>query len=96
MKVKTSVTLSSEVLAELDRRAGEQGRSSVIERVLKEHFGRIRREERSRAEREALERLLNSPDFESDVLEYGMDPFELGDDASLIIEERASPRRQAS
>lgn len=96
MKVKTSVTLSSETLSELDRQAGARGRSAVIEEALKEHFHRIRREERSHSEREALQRLLSSPDFESDVLEYGVGPQELGDDASLITEERANSRQQAS
>lgn len=98
MKVKTSITLSPETLAELDRCTGKQERSIAIEQILLEHFRRARREERSRAEREALERCLNSPEFESDVLEYGIEPFELGDDASALVEERSSSpvRRQAS
>jgi len=39
-----------------------------------------RREERDRRESDALQRLLETPGFESDVLDYSIDPFELGDD----------------
>jgi metal-responsive CopG/Arc/MetJ family transcriptional regulator len=41
MKQKTSVSLSEEVLRELDRYAGDaESRSAYIERVLREHFRR--------------------------------------------------------
>jgi metal-responsive CopG/Arc/MetJ family transcriptional regulator len=39
MKEKTSITLSSEVLAQLDRLAGTKfSRSALIERVLRKYF----------------------------------------------------------
>jgi metal-responsive CopG/Arc/MetJ family transcriptional regulator len=39
MKTKTSITLSAEVLARIDRHTGNGGsRSAFIERVLREHF----------------------------------------------------------
>jgi hypothetical protein len=45
MKEKTSITLSSDVLADLDREtASGASRSAVIERVLREYFKRKVRE----------------------------------------------------
>jgi metal-responsive CopG/Arc/MetJ family transcriptional regulator len=39
MKTKTSVTLSSDILSEVDRRAGSKAsRSAFIENVLRDHF----------------------------------------------------------
>lgn len=53
MKEKTSITLSSDVLAQLDRMAGpKQSRSSLIERVLRSYF------------RERRRRRLHERDFE--------------------------------
>lgn len=40
MKVKTSITLSEDVLAELDRLAGPGARSALIERVLRGYLRR--------------------------------------------------------
>lgn len=41
MKQKTSITLSEDLLRELDRRAGsKESRSAYIERVLRRHFRR--------------------------------------------------------
>jgi len=41
MKIKTSITLSTDVLARIDRHTGDGGsRSSFIEHVLREHFDR--------------------------------------------------------
>jgi metal-responsive CopG/Arc/MetJ family transcriptional regulator len=72
MKEKTSVTLSPEVLAGIDRLAGtKHSRSAVIERVLR---GYLR--ERERIAREARDlKLINdaaeSLNFEAaDVLDY--------------------------
>jgi metal-responsive CopG/Arc/MetJ family transcriptional regulator len=50
MKEKTSVTLSSEVLVEIDRLAGrKQSRSAVIEGVLREYLhGQAKAERRAR------------------------------------------------
>jgi metal-responsive CopG/Arc/MetJ family transcriptional regulator len=39
MKAKASITLSTDVLARIDRHTGNRGsRSAFIERVLREHF----------------------------------------------------------
>jgi metal-responsive CopG/Arc/MetJ family transcriptional regulator len=39
MRAKTSITLSSDILAEIDRNAGSKAsRSAFIEGVLREHF----------------------------------------------------------
>ena len=38
MKEKTSITLSSDLLAEVDRNSGSKTRSAYIEQVLREHF----------------------------------------------------------
>jgi metal-responsive CopG/Arc/MetJ family transcriptional regulator len=41
MKQKTSVSLSEEILRELDRHVGNaESRSAYVERVLREHFRR--------------------------------------------------------
>ncbi len=84
MKVKTSVTISEELLAEIDRAAGKGGRSELIESLVRRHFRDLERERRSAREREILERQLASPDFESDVLDYSVDPFGLGDDVEVL------------
>jgi metal-responsive CopG/Arc/MetJ family transcriptional regulator len=53
MKEKTSITLSSEVLAKVDRAAGARGsRSAFIEKILLEYF-------RQRARRQSHERDLD-------------------------------------
>jgi metal-responsive CopG/Arc/MetJ family transcriptional regulator len=54
MKQKTSITLSRDVLAVVDRLAGEESRSAFIERVLRSHI-----RDRARSAREAtdLERI---------------------------------------
>lgn len=72
MKQKTSITLSPQVLRQLDRyaRSGES-RSAHIERVLREHF---QNQERAEAEARDIERInaaaerLNAE--AEDVLEY--------------------------
>ncbi len=46
MKLKTSITLSSDILAEVDRTAGSKAsRSAFIENVLREYFKERIREE---------------------------------------------------
>ena len=72
MKEKTSITLSSDLLAEIDRRAGSKGsRSAFIEEVLRNYFKeRVRRAVHARdlelinANAEALNREME------DVLKY--------------------------
>ncbi len=72
MKEKTSITLSGEVLAAIDRIAGpKQSRSAFIEQVLREF---LRQRARATIEARDLERInaaarrLNAE--ASDVLEY--------------------------
>jgi metal-responsive CopG/Arc/MetJ family transcriptional regulator len=72
MKEKTSITLSREVLAEIDRLAGSKhSRSACIERILRRFL-----RERARAEAQArdLERINRSAarlnQEAADVLEY--------------------------
>ncbi len=49
MKVKTSITLSEDLLAELDRVAGGESRSALIEAVLRRYLkGRERETEEDR------------------------------------------------
>ena len=47
MKAKTSITISTEVLARIDRHTGKRdSRSAFIERVLREHFRQTSRRKR--------------------------------------------------
>jgi len=72
MKAKTSVTLSSDVLARIDRVVGREGsRSAFIESVLREHFhlqARRRMHARDRARIDAAADRLNQEAL--NVLEY--------------------------
>lgn len=72
MKEKTSITLSRDILAEVDRLAGsERSRSAFIERVLR---GYLRRRARAVERERELERLNNAAEHlnaeVADVLEY--------------------------
>jgi len=72
MKVKTSITLSEDLLAQLDMLAGEIGsRSAVLEQALREFL--LNRKRRQRDARDL--RILNTRSEElnreaRDVLEY--------------------------
>lgn len=58
MKQKTSITLSEDLLRQLDRSVGPAGsRSAYIERVLRRHF---RRKERAEAQARDVEILSRS------------------------------------
>jgi metal-responsive CopG/Arc/MetJ family transcriptional regulator len=72
MKLKTSVTLSEELLARLDRRVPKGGsRSAVLERALDEYLTDRERYERETRDREILERDADELNAEAhDVLEY--------------------------
>jgi hypothetical protein len=60
MKRKTSITLSDDVLAELERTAGSaESRSAYIERVLRSHF---RREARAALEVRDIDRINAAAD----------------------------------
>jgi len=72
MKRKTSVTLSPDVLAEVDHLAGSAlSRSTVIETVLRAYF---REKERKKLNQRDLERINAAADSlnaeAADVLEY--------------------------
>ena len=72
MKSKTSITLSREVLAALDRFRGKaENRSRLIEKALREYLTRQARAEREKKDRDILDRnaaFLN--DEAEDVLTY--------------------------
>jgi len=72
MKSKTSITLSKEVLAALDRFRGKfENRSRLVEKALREYLIRQVRAEREKKDRDILDRnaaFLN--DEAEDVLSY--------------------------
>jgi hypothetical protein len=93
MKVKTSVSLSAEVLAEVDREAGD-GRSAYIEKVLKHHFRLKRREERDRRDAEIYARMSAEARTESDEWRaFQPDLTTFGDDADSLLS--SEPMRDA-
>jgi len=59
MKVKTSITLSADLLDEIDRISGEEPRSALIERVLRAY---LRRRARAEGDARDLERLNEAAD----------------------------------
>ena len=76
MKVKTSVTLSREVLSAIDEIAGRSGnRSRVIERALVEFLERWRRQAREARDLDLLNRVAEELNREiEDVLAYQAEP----------------------
>ena len=72
MKVKTSITLSKETLALLDRHvAGEASRSYFIELAVRTYLELLERNERDQKNLEIIDRLSDKLDEEaSDVLRY--------------------------
>jgi metal-responsive CopG/Arc/MetJ family transcriptional regulator len=72
MKEKTSVTLSKDVLAGIDRIAGsKQSRSAVIEDLLRSHLRRREREERDAREIAIINRNAERLNRDAlDVLDY--------------------------
>lgn len=75
MRVKTSITLDSDLLAGIDRLAeGKQARSRVIERALLEFLERHQRQARERRDAEILARNADELNREAeDTLEYQAD-----------------------
>ena len=75
MKVKTSITLSREVLKAVDRVAGRGGsRSRVIEQAIREFVKRRSREARDARDRELLDAHAAELDREmADVLDFQAD-----------------------
>jgi metal-responsive CopG/Arc/MetJ family transcriptional regulator len=72
MKIKTSITISDDLLAAVDKLAGEGGsRSAVIERVLRDHIARRSRARVRARELDALNGQADRLNAEAaDVLEY--------------------------
>ena len=72
MKAKTSITLSSDVLAEVDRFAGSKAsRSAVIEKVLRRFFQERKRRKMGARDLERLNAAADRLNAEAeDVLRY--------------------------
>ena len=72
MKIKTSVTLSEDVLKELDRLLGRGGnRSAVLEQALREYLANRARRRREAADLEILNARADELNEEArDVLGY--------------------------
>lgn len=86
MKVKTSVTLSDDVLCQIDQEIGEHGnRSQFIEKAVKRYF-RLQR----KAERDAHDAAIyrrNADEFNAEteeVLADQDDPFDILDQADAL------------
>lgn len=75
MKVKTSVTLSEDIVAEIDRLAGPtKNRSAVIERAVREFAAAEARRRRDARDREILDKQAEPLNREAeDVLTYQVD-----------------------
>ena len=57
MKVKTSITLSEDIVAAVDQLAGESGnRSEVIETALRSYLAQQKRDEQNRRDLEIINR----------------------------------------
>ena len=75
MKVKTSITLSEDLLKAVDTMAGKPGqRSEFIERALRGYIAEVERAQRSIRERECINRRAVRLNSEAeDVLGYQSD-----------------------
>ncbi len=80
MKVKTSITLSDDVLRDIDQLAQQSSRSEVIERVLREWLVGRARALRDARDSERMERNFATYNEEiGDILSYQA-PIDLDDD----------------
>ncbi len=71
MKVKTSITLSEDLLDEVDRAAGSESRSTFIEGVLRGFLRRRALSQEQARDREILDCVADALNEEAlDVLEY--------------------------
>ena len=71
MKVKISITLSEELLNDVDRAAGSESRSAFIEGVLRSFLRRRALSQEQDRDRQILDRVASALNDEaSDVLEY--------------------------
>ena len=64
MKVKTSVTLSQDLLDEVDQRVSQGGRSSFVEAALRDRLRELRRRERDERDIQIYKRLADDPQRE--------------------------------
>jgi metal-responsive CopG/Arc/MetJ family transcriptional regulator len=90
MKVKTSVSLSEQLLCEIDREIGEDGnRSQFIEKALKRYFRLQRKAERDAHDAAIYAKYADKFNAETEeMLDFQTDPFEFGDDVEVLIDER--------
>lgn len=90
MKVKTSVSLSEELLAAIDETVGDGGnRSEFIENALRRRIREIRRAERNARDREIYARLASDAQYQREVEEahsFAVPWWELGDEVELSEE----------
>jgi RNA polymerase-interacting CarD/CdnL/TRCF family regulator len=72
MKAKTSITISTPILAKIDRRIGKRGsRSAYIENVLRDHFRDSARRALQTRDRELIDAAADRLNEEvEDVLQY--------------------------
>jgi len=87
MKIKTSVTLSPDILKQIDAEASEgSNRSQFIEQVLANYFRQQRRDARNAKDAAIYASFTPEQLADSDVLDYSIDPMELGDDVEVLID----------
>jgi metal-responsive CopG/Arc/MetJ family transcriptional regulator len=82
MKVKTSLTLSEDILKQVDCRAGGN-RSEWIERVVRQHLRKLERDERDRRDVEIYNAIADRLNKESEARLQDQVPWwEVGDEFS--------------
>ncbi|MEO8538418.1 MAG: hypothetical protein ABI577_01665 [bacterium] len=80
MKVKTSITMSSDLLCRLDEEVGPEGsRSALIEALVRRHLNETERARNFDREVALLNAIVDGDD-PPDVLDYTIDPDTLGDE----------------
>jgi metal-responsive CopG/Arc/MetJ family transcriptional regulator len=71
MKIKTSITVASEILEDVDRLADKGNRSEFIERALRSYIARITRERLNLRDKYILNQKADSLNAEvADVVEF--------------------------
>jgi len=72
MKIKTSITLSDDLLTKIDRNLGNfKNRSNFIENAAKNYLSQISRSENDRRDREIIDRKATAMNKEAeDVLDF--------------------------
>jgi len=72
MKIKTSVTLSDDLLTKIDQNLGKfKNRSNFIENAAKNYLSQISRSENDRRDREIIDRKATAMNKEAeDVLDF--------------------------